>query len=240
MTVGRFRNRTIRLLVMAPFFLSIWSPTSMVQAEVALDLRGAMKANFGQIVETNRASRLDFQDAPVRIRLEVTPIKQDKDNNCWATVYAMMLSWKIRKPISVDTAVMGLGAPYTKYLSEDKGLPGEEQATFVRAVGLRAMPPASYPLADFRRLLRTRGPVWINTGDGFRSHARLLIGLYGSDEADKRSTYENTILELIDPESGEYVYKPALKFYEEFEREAREIIDAKENGRDLRWQLISY
>jgi hypothetical protein len=225
---------------MASFSLSIWQALAMQRAEAAPDLQGATKVNFGRPIETNQASRLDFKDAPVRIRLEVTPIKQDKKNNCWATVYAMMLSWKIGKPVSVDTAVMELGAPYTKYLSDDKGLPGGKEVTFVKAVGLRAMPPASYPLTDFRRILRTRGPVWINTGDGFRSHARLLIGLYGVEETEKRSTYENTILELIDPASGEYLYKPALKFYEEFEREAREIVDAKENGRELRWQLISY
>jgi hypothetical protein len=126
------------------------------------------------------------------------------------------------------------------YLVDDKGLPGGQELSFVNAVGLHAMPPASYPLTDFRKLLRNKGPVWINTGDGFHSHARLLVGIYGVDESEKRATYEGTILEFVDPDSGEYVYKPALKFYEEFEQEARVIVDAKENARELRWQLISY
>jgi Papain-like cysteine protease AvrRpt2 len=102
------------------------------------------------------------------------------------------------------------------------------------------MPPASYPLATFRKLLRNSGPVWIITGDGITPHARLLVGIYGADEAEKRATYEGTTMEFIDPASGTYVYEPALEFCDMFERETAFIVDNRCDSLDLRWQVISY
>ncbi|WGD54157.1 papain-like cysteine protease family protein [Bradyrhizobium sp. CB1650] len=191
-------------------------------------------------VDSTERVRLDFKDLPVRVRLDVPVIKQPSPMSCWATVYAMMKSWKAGKPISIETAIAELGAPFTTYLADDHGLPGGQELAFVKAGGLHAMPPASYPLPVFRKLLRNSGPVWIITGDGITSHARLLIGIYGTDEAEKRATYESTTMEFIDPASGTYVYEPALKFYEMFERETAFIVDNRYDSLDLRWQVISY
>ena len=105
---------------------------------------------------------------------------------------------------------------------------------------VRAKPPASYPLTMFRKLLRDNGPVWIVTGDGITSHARLLVGIYSIDDAEKLETYKGTTMEFIDPASGNYVYEPALKFFAVFERETAFIVDNRYDALDLRWQVISY
>lgn len=232
------RTAMIVLLIFAAFQVSCSGIVYAADDEVLN--KGGTKDPLKSI-EESETNRRDFRSASAHIRLDVVPIKQDSENRCWATVYAMMLSWKIGRQVSPQSAVAALGAPYTGYFADDKGLPGGQERPFVSASGLHALPPASYPLTDFRRLLRTKGPVWIIAGDGIStSHARLLIGIYGNDEAEKRSTYENTTMEFIDPASGTYVYEPAVKFYEVFEREAAQIVDEKLNALDLRWQVISF
>lgn len=111
---------------------------------------------------------------------------------------------------------------------------------FVKAADMQALPPANYPLKTFRNLLRERGPVWIITGDGITSHAKLLVGVYGPDEEERRSTYLATTMEFIDPSPGQYVYTTALAFLQEFEREAAHIVWNDLHSIDLRWQVISY
>lgn len=209
-------------------------------AHQGLDLQRVNAAQPRKPTDSTEQVRLDLKDLPVRVRLDVPAIKQPSPMSCWATVYAMMKSWKARRPVSIEAAIAELGAPYTTYLAEDRGLPGGQELAFVKAGGLHAMPPASYPLTLFRKLLRNNGPVWIITGDGITSHARLLIGIYGADEAEKRATYESTTMEFIDPASGTYVYEPALGFYEMFERETAFIVDNGYDSLDLRWQVISY
>lgn len=241
MMASFFKGGAIQALILTSLALGAYQALGFQNAEAASDgiRENSEKVEPLEKTELSQSVRLDFRASPVRIRLDVTPIKQNSDNSCWATVYAMMLSWKVAKPVSVEAAIARLGPPYTTYLAEDKGLPGGQELAFVKASGLHAMPPASYPLTDFRKLLQNKGPAWIITGNGITSHARLLIGIYGMEEAEKRATYETTTLEFIDPASGAYVYQPALKFYEVFEQEATNIVDAKENARDLRWQVIS-
>lgn len=191
-------------------------------------------------VDSTERVRLGLTDLPVRIRLDVPAIKQPSPMSCWATVYAMMRSWKAGRPVTIEAAIAELGAPFTTYLAEDRGLPGGQELEFVKAAGLRAKPPASYPLTMFRKLLRDSGPVWIVTGDGITSHARLLVGIYGIDDAEKLETYKGTTMEFIDPASGNYVYEPALTFFAVFERETAFIVDNRYDALDLRWQVISY
>ena len=198
--------------------------------------------NSGPIeaIDTSRQARRGFYDMAVRVRLDVPALKQPTPMSCWAAVYAMLLSWKTNAPVSIVTAVASLGAPYTTYLEQDRGLPGGGELAFVKAAGLHAQPPADYQLLVFRKILRERGPTWIITGDGLTSHARLLVGIYSPDEEEKLATYEATVMELIDPATGSYVYEPAMTFFKTFEREAGFIVHNKMEGIDLRWQVISY
>lgn len=224
------------------FMLSVWlalPASAAAQPAVSSEQHYQNKAPTGSIDPT-RQVRPDFKDSPVRIRLDVPVIAQPSPMSCWAAVYAMMKSWKAGKPVSIEAAIAELGAPFTTYLAEDRGLPGGQELAFVKAGGLRAIPPASYPLTMFRKLLRNSGPAWIITGDGITSHARLLIGIYGAEEAEKMATYEGTTMEFIDPALGIYVYEPALKFFDMFERETAFIVNNRYNALDLRWQVISF
>jgi hypothetical protein len=152
----------------------------------------------------------------------------------------MLISWKNGHAMSIDEAVSLLGEPYKRYLKEDRGLPGGQELAFVKAAGLRADPPADYELSYFREQLAKKGPIWITTGNGLLSHARLLVGVYSLNNLETRENYEKSTIEFIDPELGSYTYESALEFYGEFEREAAFIVNNHEDLVELRWQIISY
>jgi hypothetical protein len=191
-------------------------------------------------IEAGVLPRRPFGEMPSRVRLDVPIIRQPSSNACWAAVYAMMFSWKAGKAVTIAAALNPLGSQYTGYFRDDEGLPGGSELAFVKTAGMQAMPPADYPLSEYRDILRRRGPAWITTGDGLKSHARLLVGIYGPNEEEKYETYGATVMEFIDPEYGTYVYQSALEFSKQFEREAAFIVDHHLNGVDLRWQIITF
>jgi hypothetical protein len=171
---------------------------------------------------------------------DVLPIRQPSPMSCWATVYAMMKSWKLRSPLSVKSAVAGLGAPWDDYYLKEKGLPAGKEKEFVKAIGMRTEPPANYTIAAYVEMLQQRGPLWIITGDGISSHARLLIAVYGPWKAEGIKAYQETVFEFIDPSSGTYQYESGLQFAEKFEREARWLVDGKFDDIELREQILSW
>ena len=183
--------------------------------------------------------RRGFPDGEVLIRHDVVPLRQSSRNACWATVYAMMAAWREEQPISVTDAVRGLGEPFIDYYLSDLGLPGGAELEFVRTAGMNALPPASYPMTAFARFLRDYGPLWITSGDGISSHARLLVGIYGKAFDETPEAYRDAVFELIDPSSGTYVYESAVAFEHFFELEANYIV-GREDDVDLRWQILHW
>ena len=191
-------------------------------------------------IDRTQETRRSFEEMAIRVSQSVSPLKQPTSMSCWATVYAMLISWKNGHAMSIDEAVSLLGEPYKRYLKEDRGLPGGQELAFVKAAGLRADPPADYELSYFREQLAKKGPIWITTGNGLLSHARLLVGVYSLNNLETRENYEKSTIEFIDPELGSYTYESALEFYGEFEREAAFIVNNHEDLVELRWQIISY
>jgi hypothetical protein len=87
-----------------------------------------------------------------------------------------------------------------------------------------------------------KGPVWIITGDGITSHASLLVGIYAPDESETFENYKKSIVEIIDPATGTFVYSNALNFISKFEDEAASafVVNNHLDSIDLRWQVISF
>ncbi|KQS75961.1 papain-like cysteine protease family protein [Rhizobium sp. Leaf383] len=175
-------------------------------------------------------------DLKERVHLNVRPLKQPDEMSCWATVYTMMVSWKERRPVTIKEAVARLGEPYVGYLDRRTGLPAHSELEFVSAAGMSAQPPASYPLSFYRKLLRESGPLWVITGNGTVSHARLMTGIYSLNDQESFENYSRTIFEIIDPLTGETDFEMALPFLSDFEREAVVVEDRP--WIDLRWQII--
>ena len=174
------------------------------------------------------------------IAYNVKPLKQSSNMSCWATVYAMMKSWKENKDYEVNKVVAKLGNPWNRYYLSDNGLPAGKEKSFVRFVGMNTEPPANYTIEAYITMLRDHGPLWIITGDGLSSHARLLIGIYGQRDREGELSYEETLFEFIDPLWGTYKYETALDFAHKFEQEARWLVDGKFDDIELRDQILHW
>lgn len=195
----------------------------------------AVLAGKGAVTEIkmldNRA-----RDLPAKIAAyDVTPLRQGSAMDCWATVYAMMKSWKDKKPYPVNQVVSGLGEPWVDYYLEDRGLPAGKEKPFVQAAGLQTKPPANYTQAAYIQMLREHGPLWIITGDGISAHARLLVGIYGDAGA---KTFQETTFEFIDPLTGTYRYQSGTEFADSFEAEARWLVSGNRDHLQFREQIL--
>jgi hypothetical protein len=163
----------------------------------------------------------------VIVRPMVKPIKQTSSSTCWASVYAMMLSWKTGKTIATREAVTSLGPEWAAHFDRNEGLESQTftEDGFLKVSELRAMPPANYLPSVYVELLASHGPVWVNTGDGILNHARILVG------ARTLGDGQVTFL-FIDPNGGKFTKKSETEFFAEFEKEARVIVD-----QNLKWDL---
>ena len=149
-----------------------------------------------------------------RVPGEVYAMKQPKDLDCWITETTMMLYWKVGQELEIDTVASKLGEPWHSLYLTNGGLHFDQQDQYINLIGLRSEPPANYILEAYLDMMKSYGPLWITTGNGFSSHARLLIGIEGD------GSYEQTEFIFIDPIKGKEVHQNALKFMHEFEKEA--------------------
>ena len=171
---------------------------------------------------------------------DVEPLKQSTAMGCWATVFAMIRSWRDKRKWTVADAVSSLGSDYAGYYARDEGLPGGLESQFVVNAGMVAEPPASYPLSTFISMLRKFGPLWITTGDGLNAHAFLLVGIYGKSMEEKPESYQDAVFELIEPKEGYFTYLSALEFLEKFENEAAAVVAGGSDDLELRWQILHW
>lgn len=163
----------------------------------------------------------------ISVRPTVVPLKQTSDQTCWAAAWTMLLSWRTNRHYAIREAVAQLGAAWLDNFDKNQGLKAQTftEDQFLKASTLRAKPPANYLSSNYVELLATSGPLWINMGDGIMNHATVLVG------AQNRS--DGTIdFCFADPQKGKFVTLSDAKFFDEFEREARVIVQEK-----LRWDL---
>lgn len=183
-------------------------------------------------------ARLEVPGSYRVVRHDVVPLRQIGAMDCWATVFTMIASWKDGQEYQVAEVMEALGSSYLEYWRENTGLPGGHELDFVSRTGMTARPPAAYFLQSYVEMLEDHGPLWIITGDGISSHAKLLVGIFGPTFEEDLASYQKAVFEFIDPATGMYVYQPALEFMEEFEKEARHIVDTQQDEVDLRWQIL--
>lgn len=189
---------------------------------------------------TRSASRATFSGKLPLATADVRPLKQPSSMGCWATVYAMLRSWKDGRDWTVPAAAASLGPDYAATFAQNTGLPGRSERTFVRRASMVAEPPASYTLRAWVQMLKDDGPLWVTLGDGISSHALLLVGIYGTSTAETDRAYDDAVFEFIDPEEGTYYYEHAVGFMRRFEEEARIVVESANPNTDLRWQIIHW
>lgn len=139
-------------------------------------------------------------------------IAQVSNSSCWAAATAMLVSWRDNVSIS-DREVadrVGIADAY------DNGLLPEDRPTLARAFNLVAEAPASYGISDFRRLLQSYGPLFLDMTNsrGEGGHAWILVGM-SSDGAEDGS---DTMMYLHNPTRSrgkvKWSFPDFLKFYQ--------------------------
>lgn len=167
------------------------------------------------------------------VSYDVKPVKQDKNNDCWLAVYTMLKSWSLNKTLSKEDVAKELGEPWLGYFKNNTGLPESSIELFKLTTNLKSEPPANHLPIAYKEFLEKYGPIWITTGNGFSSHARLLVGIHGNKPGEL-STFV-----FIDPMTGSLEEKDFLTFFGEFEKEAKFIVD-KRPDLDFRVQVMHY
>jgi len=127
-------------------------------------------------------------------------LSQPNTMACWATVYAMMLSWKRQQSFDIAPAVETVGATYLTIFQNNTGLPSAQFGSFLVAAGMQRQPMINLPIASWEALLRRYGLLWVgalNTiGAGAGLHSRIVEGIAGNGTAAGSS------MKIIDPAGG--------------------------------------
>jgi hypothetical protein len=140
-------------------------------------------------------------------------IAQPTNSVCWATVYAMMRSWKDRQSYSIRHAVALVDEKYGKMVDNNQGLPSSQFGPFIRAAGMRVEPMANLPISEWVAKLKDFGLLWVGTMFSVTSglHSRIIEGMTGS------GTYDATWMMIIDPWGGKRYRESFARFLHKYE-----------------------
>jgi hypothetical protein len=165
----------------------------------------------------------------------VPPIKQPSTMTCWATVAAMMYSWKQSRSTQIDELLGSLDPSYKLKFQMNEGLGAAEKADFLARMGLTAEAPQNLDAQGWAKLIKDHGPLWITTNEGsganFSIHARIITGIFG----DGSSAGSTAV--IVDPADGKVHVESLKSFVQKFEDVAR--IDLGSTG-ELRPQIVHY
>ena len=137
-------------------------------------------------------------------------IAQDGPMTCWATVYTMMISWKRSFMMGIRESVAEVDNKYALFYDAGlrtvpnppgpQGLPSNEFGPFLRAAHMTHEPMANLPPAQWERLMRSHGLLWIGTlnvlGPGGGLHSRIIEAVDGNGGST------DTFFSIIDPDGG--------------------------------------
>jgi len=149
-----------------------------------------------------------------RVPGTVPVITQAGSMNAWATLAAMVLSWREHHSMSIEDALSRLGPDWVDRFHRNEGLPSEDKASFLAAAGIASNPPMKYTPEDWERLLRENGPLWITdderAGKLFSPRGYLLLGIEGTGRG------RGTRIDAIDPSKGIQVRERLRDFLKRF------------------------
>jgi hypothetical protein len=134
---------------------------------------------------------------------------------CWATVYAMMKSWKQGRAFpNIRAAIAALGQPWLGFFDRNTGLPAAQGTNFERAVGLVREPRFNPSPQGWQDMLQRHGLLWVTGTIVGGIHDRILEGI-GGDE-----TGPGTNMRILDPAGGRRYQEPLSTFIQGFEGQA--------------------
>jgi hypothetical protein len=180
-------------------------------------------------------ARTEAQTVNYTVPEPIFIIKQPTDNICWATVAAMLTSWKAGQLRSIEDTMQSAGSLFVTLFQTNTGLGTRDKASFLRALHLTAEPPATYTAPALESKLRLWGPLWITTAEGpqsnFSIHARVLTGIMGDGSGS------GTTLIIADPADGSKHLEKLHDFTSKMETLARSDYG---DGADVRPLIVHF
>lgn len=127
-------------------------------------------------------------------------IAQPTSMVCWATVHAMLRSWKQQVSIGIRDAAAAVDEKYGVRVDNNQGLPSTEFGPFIAAAGMQVQPMMNLTIEGWVGLLRAKGLLWVGTlnsvGPGAGLHSRIVEAMSGDGSVD------GTMMHIIDPAGG--------------------------------------
>ena len=140
----------------------------------------------------------------------VVPIKQQTDSVCWAAAGTMMLSWRKRQLMTVESAMDSLGGDWRTKYDANQAIYIADFRGFLTAVGLFEEGPANYLPNGIARLLGNYGPLLVVSDDMVDNNALVHIRIITSIRGD--GSAEGTDVILADSATGTFVTEKFTEF----------------------------
>lgn len=152
-------------------------------------------------------STISLQKYDIDYGKNMSFLKQEKDNGCWATATAMLKSWKDQRSTKVEDVFNEAGNIFKNLYQDDVGLADQNKEKFLESMNLTFEWGQSYTVEGLHELLLRHGPIWftvplepniddntVNTSNTFNTHATIITGLVGSgDMLDTYILYVNPL-----------------------------------------------
>lgn len=142
-------------------------------------------------------------------------IAQPTSMVCWATVHAMMRSWKLQLSLAIRPAAAAVNEKYGVMVDQNLGLPPAEFGPFLDAADMVHEPMINLTIDGWVQLLRRHGLLWVGTlnsiGPGAGLHSRIIEGMSGDGSVD------GTTMHIIDPAGGKRYTETFRDFLTKYE-----------------------
>ncbi|MHB8689640.1 MAG: papain-like cysteine protease family protein [Solirubrobacteraceae bacterium] len=144
----------------------------------------------------------------------LAPLQQPSPLTCWATVIAMMTSWRRQQSIAPHDAIAPAGQEFLTKLAAGQGLDVESAGRLYQALGLVAIQSLNPSVDGWDQYLRLYGPQYVDIGypnNNVNVHAVIVTGISGDGTAD------GTTITYIDPVPGAVVNRKFRDFLTQYE-----------------------
>lgn len=134
---------------------------------------------------------------------------------CWATVHAMMRSWKFQMSLGIRQAAGAVAEKYGVMVDNNQGLPSAEFGPFITAAQMAVEPMMNLTITGWVNLLRAKGLIWVGTlnsiGPKAGLHSRIIEAMSGD------GTVDGTMMHIIDPAGGRQYQEKFRDFLAKYE-----------------------
>jgi GH24 family phage-related lysozyme (muramidase) len=146
----------------------------------------------------------------------VAPLQQPSPMTCWATVIAMMTSWKRQQSIAPRDAIAPAGAEFLQKFDAGQPLDSASAGRLYQALGLVAIQSLNPSIDGWDQYLRLYGPLYVDIGypQVTTTHAVIVTGISGDGTAD------GTTITYVDPALGSVVNRKFSDFLANYETPA--------------------